>query len=219
MFKVGMKNEAAMQFKSLLELEPDYHDAHFAIGRLLHEAKDWDAALAHYQKAAELEPGFAVARYNLGHVYFAQKNYQKAKEEFEQTVELRPNFIGAHINLGKLAEAEERPNDAANHYRKVLEQKWEPETAHNLVRILAVREEPSEEDKADGLKWAKRLYGEAEVKSAMLLETLSAAHAQAGEFDEAVRWQTKAIQLMPQEKRQPMQRRLERFLTKQPLRW
>ena len=48
--------------------------------------------------------------------------------------------------------------------------------------------------------------------------TLAAAHAEAGQFDQAVRWQEKAIPLAPEAQRDVLRRRLELYQQGKPYR-
>jgi len=48
--------------------------------------------------------------------------------------------------------------------------------------------------------------------------TLAAAHAEAGEFDEAVKWQTKALELAPDSMKAGMKARFELYQQGKPFR-
>ena len=51
-----------------------------------------------------------------------------------------------------------------------------------------------------------------------VLGTLAAAHAAAGQFDQAIRWQSKALELAPTDQKPRYSRRLELYGSRQPYR-
>ena len=55
-------------------------------------------------------------------------------------------------------------------------------------------------------------------ENAGFLDTLAAAHAECGRFDEAVRWMEKAIALLPEEERADYRGRLELYRAGKPCR-
>ncbi len=59
---------------------------------------------------------------------------------------------------------------------------------------------------------ALRSSGLTKWKEPMILDTLAAAHAEAGDFDSAVKWQTKAIELLTDTKeKDDFQKRLKLY--------
>ena len=55
-------------------------------------------------------------------------------------------------------------------------------------------------------------------ENSTFLDTLAAAHAECGHFDEAVRWELKALEQVPEEEKAEYQMRLERYQAGQPSR-
>ncbi len=56
------------------------------------ERKDYDKALADYNKAIELDPKFATAYYNRGFVDADKKDYDKALADYNKAIELDPKY-------------------------------------------------------------------------------------------------------------------------------
>jgi hypothetical protein len=55
-------------------------------------------------------------------------------------------------------------------------------------------------------------------KNAGMLDTLAAAHAECGQFPEAIKWQTKALELANKRQTEEFRRRLQLYQTKRPYR-
>ncbi|HEX7508286.1 MAG TPA: tetratricopeptide repeat protein, partial [Polyangia bacterium] len=59
-------DEARTAYRKVLELEPEFADAHVNLGRILHESGDIYAALVHYRAALAIRPYDATAAFNVG---------------------------------------------------------------------------------------------------------------------------------------------------------
>jgi type IV pilus assembly protein PilF len=85
--QMGNVQEAYKELQKSLELDPDYPEAHNAIGILLHLAFNRpEEAVAHYQKALEARPDFSEAKTNLANVYLAQARYDEAIKLYESAL-------------------------------------------------------------------------------------------------------------------------------------
>lgn len=58
-------DEAIAQFKKAIELDPDYVDAHFRLGRCYLKQKNYPAAKTSFMKTLELDPNYAAAQKEL----------------------------------------------------------------------------------------------------------------------------------------------------------
>jgi len=93
------------------------------------------------------------------------------------------------LNLGRQAEA-------IAEYEKALE--LDPEDSgilNNLAWVLATSPEPKLRDAKRSLTLANRACEATEFKKAHILSTLAAAHAENGDFESAIRWSSKAVQI------------------------
>ncbi len=96
MLEEGKLEEAAAQFKSITEAEPDNAKAWQLYGYALHAAGKLDEALPVHQKAAEFEKTAPVAHYNIACVYALQGDVDAAYAALDQAV--AAGFSGAeHI--------------------------------------------------------------------------------------------------------------------------
>ena len=62
--------------------------------------KQYDKALAEFQKAIALNPRYERAQFGLGHVHRRTKKYGAAIHTFQQVIQHNPNYKEAHYGLG-----------------------------------------------------------------------------------------------------------------------
>jgi Tfp pilus assembly protein PilF len=94
---------ALKEFEESLKLDPDFADAHNAMGVLLHLSFDKkDEAEKHYKQALEIRPTFSEAKVNLGNLYLDQGRLDEAISLYEQALNdmLYATPYIAETNLG-----------------------------------------------------------------------------------------------------------------------
>ena len=71
--------------------------AHFVLGLVHANRREFDRALASYRRTLEIDPDYVDARNNMGDVYLQLKEWDKALIEFDRQLTLYPNFTASHI--------------------------------------------------------------------------------------------------------------------------
>jgi tetratricopeptide (TPR) repeat protein len=90
---------------------------------------------------------------------------------------------------------------------------------NNLAWALAVVPAAALRDGAEALKYARKACEITDWKYSYALGTLAAAYAETGNFDEAVKWQQKAIEIgMPEDDLPAARDRLRRYQQGEPFR-
>jgi serine/threonine-protein kinase len=90
------------------------------------------------------------------------------------------------------------------------------ESMNNLAWLKATCPAPQVRNGIEALKYATKVCELTDWKDAIYLDTLAASYAEAGDFDSAVKWQRKAIELLP-ESRAGYESRLKRYQAGKPL--
>jgi tetratricopeptide (TPR) repeat protein len=85
--------------------------------------KDFEAALAFFQKAVALNPQFPLAHHYLGETYFAVSEFDEAENSFLKASEMNPHFPLTLLYLGKIAEIKGDANKKKELFEKVFSQK------------------------------------------------------------------------------------------------
>jgi tetratricopeptide (TPR) repeat protein len=210
---------AVRHYEQALRLAPGYAEAHNNLANVLQAQGDLDRAAEHYARALQLDPEHAAAHANLGRLLAQRGELDRAAGHFEHALAIRPDFVPAHYGLALVLIRQDRLADAVRHLRAALD--GEPELLHagrRLAWILATSAEPGLRDGAEALRWAERCAEATGYEDPDMLDTLAAAHAELGEFEQAVRWQTRAVELAPPETKATLAARLALYAAGTPYR-
>jgi tetratricopeptide (TPR) repeat protein len=167
---------------------------------------DYDNALREYDRAIVLDPKLAHAFNNRGLVYLARGEKGKAMADFNKAIQLRPTLAAAFGNRAGLWMRQAQDEKAELWMREAQYDKavadydqatrLDPEMAiafnnRGWIRATCPFDHLRNGEKAvrDGLK-AYALSGE---KDPAAMSTVAAGYAECGRFDEAIKWQTKAL--------------------------
>jgi tetratricopeptide (TPR) repeat protein len=134
-FEIGMNcdsnpetlEKAAEAYRHVLELAPDWVEAHINLGTTLYQLTRMDEAKAVLVSAAQLEPANPLVHFNLGCVLEQLGEPDAALLHLKRAVELAPHFADAHLNLALLYD--ERGEDELARRHLSLYLRYEPHGA------------------------------------------------------------------------------------------
>jgi len=182
---------------------------------------DYDKALADYETAIKLVPTESVFYRDRGNVAFIRKKYDDAIPDYTRSVELDPTYNVPWNLRGKCWEAKREYAKAVADYEKAAELAGkQPYYASYHTAVALLRAACPDEKVRDGkkaLEAARKAYELA--KGPNELAALAAAHAELGEFDKALEWQAKAVEVAPKVQRDQHQDRLKLYQDKKPYRF
>ena len=117
----GQLDDAILQLRKALELNPDNPDTHEVLASALARCNQHEEAYVEYRKSLALNPdnfethnNFAAELANTGHV-------DEAIAHFREVLRLRPGVAGIHYNLGMIMLVRKQFDDAIACFRKALE--------------------------------------------------------------------------------------------------
>ena len=133
---------------------------------------------------------------NLGVVLLGQGILDRAIGYLEQALELYPEHLNAVYNLGMALWASGRTSEAVDRYRQTLQMKpdWGV-AANSLAWILATDRNDQIRNGQEAVRWALVACEGTGAGNPEYLDTLAAAYAEAGQFDNAVQTAQKCIEL------------------------
>lgn len=201
-------------FAHAVRVEPS-SVAHTELALALQAEGRHDEALAQFEAAVARRPGLAGLRVNRADGLERLGRAQEARAELERALELAPDLGHAHARLGRLL-VQAPGDDAAGvaHLRRAYAAlPLDFEVANLLAWVLATS--PSAAAPAEARALASALVARAPHKLAAL-ETLAAAHARVGAFEDAVRAQGELVERLPLAARGPAEERLRLYRAGKP---
>jgi Tfp pilus assembly protein PilF len=98
-------SEAEGMLRKAVEADPRNVRAHFYLGKIYTQTKEYALAIDAYQNAVTLNPNFSDAFFNLGFIYAATGKYKEAEKLFTRVVRLKPSYLDkALFNLALVQE-------------------------------------------------------------------------------------------------------------------
>lgn len=144
------KVEGIMQYLQQARGQAEAQAA-FREGISLVEQKEFEQALAKFEKAIELDSSNAFYHYNAGILYVELNRLEDAYKAFKEAVRLKPDHVQSHFRLGLFYEVAKLPQEALDSYRKVIEYGTnEPEVAEARRRLQVVEAGADDREKALG---------------------------------------------------------------------
>ena len=170
--------------------------AHNNLAACLAQEKRMHEAIQQLHEALRLKPEYAEAHYNLGNVLALSGSMDEAIEQFREAVRLKPDYVRAQRNLGNALADSGRTDEAIDQYSQLLQQTPDSlELLNNLAWLVATRQTPQAGSPARALQLAQRACNLSGPGNLQCLDTLAAAYAAAGRFDDAIITAERAIQL------------------------
>lgn len=221
--KKGENAAALVEWKRALELDPDDARANNGIAVSLSLAGNSDEAITYFRKAIQINSNFFEALYNLGLELVKKNQLDEAIDAWQSAVRIRPDFAAAHENLGYAFYLQGKYAESLNHLRLALKDEPDRVSVLNLAAsLLATCPEASIRNGAEAEVLANRAEHLTAGQDAAILDTLSAARAEAGRFPEAIATEQQAIALATKQEKLPLTNTLRdhlaRYKSNAPLR-
>ena len=158
-----------------------------------HIYKDLDSL---WRDTLEKNPASWMPHYNLGLLLDQRGQLDAAIEHYSEALRLKPDLADAQNNLGAALDRQGKTEDAIAHYREAIRLKpdW-PDAQSNLAWTLATHESSRYRDGAEALKLAERACAATGFTQPAFLDTLAAAYAEVGRFEDARRTARSALAL------------------------
>jgi tetratricopeptide (TPR) repeat protein len=197
--KKGEYEKAISDYSKAIELNPRYADAYYNRGLAYYGKGEYDKAISDFNKAIELNPIDADAYYNRGAVYAKKGEYEKAISDYSKAIDLNQKDAEAYYNRGLAYYGKGEYDKAISDFNKAIELNPRYADAYNnKAWILSTCPEVMYRDGVKAVELAKRAL---ELDTNVgFLDTLAAAYAEAGRFEDAIMTQEKAITLSKKER-------------------
>ena len=217
-------HEGAMkEWRASLDVAPQFADVHSNLGLALWYAGKKEEAVAELGEALAIQPNHVAARGNMALVFTQLGHPELAVAQLRAVLQMDPDRYGAASELGRIYMSQGKIREALEMWEYVLQR--QPDDVLTLNRaawFLATSPTASLRDGNRAVALAERAAGLCPSPEPAVLDTLAAAYAEVGRFDDAVNTATEALQLlsktMPTPFADALRERLQKYRHALPLR-
>ncbi|MCS7237055.1 MAG: tetratricopeptide repeat protein [Thermoguttaceae bacterium] len=212
-------DEALADLNRILESDPDFKLALRLKATLLVRQEKLQEAARTLSRLRELEPEDKVLLLQHGLIEMALGRPRKAIGLLTQFLEKEPNNASALIARGDCYIAIGKHAEALADFEKALPLAGDNATfLNNFAWLLCTSPDDQLRDGKRALELAEKACKLLEYKAAFALSTLAAAYAELGDFDNAIRWAEKAVELAEGEEKEHIEKELECYRQRKPFR-
>jgi tetratricopeptide (TPR) repeat protein len=195
-FLLRQFDKAAVDISQAISLAPNdpvlrHHrtEAYLRLGQ-------YEQAMADANKLVELQPSSSTSWNTRAYVYFRMKQFEKSLIDFSKAIDIDPNNLKslsgrrkAHMQLGNTVEAEK------DYQQAITAEPTDRKTLNSLAWRLATAQDDMSRDGKLAVALSTKTCELTEYRNAGLIDTLAAAYAETADFDSAVTWSKRAIEL------------------------
>ena len=144
-------------------------------------------AIEHYEQALRIKPEYAEAHCNWGNALLASRCPSEAIEHCEQALRIRLDYGEAQFNLTLALLQVGRTREAIQHGREAVRLlPGHPQVHRTVAWLMATHDLSQGGNSGQAVELAERACALTGRKDITCLDTLAAAYASAGRFDDAV---------------------------------
>jgi tetratricopeptide (TPR) repeat protein len=183
----GQPDEAISQCQQALRLIPGYPEARFNLGNALLMKGQIDQAISQYQQAIRLKPDYAEAHYNLGNALLTKGQIDETIRQYQEAIRLKPDYAEALGTLAGTLDGQGKYEEAIRFYLAALKAKPDQDgILNNLAWLLASCPDAAFRNGPEAVRLATRACELTGYAKPLVIGTLAAAQAEAGDFPAAI---------------------------------
>jgi Flp pilus assembly protein TadD/thiol-disulfide isomerase/thioredoxin len=188
---MGRLDDAAVQYRDVLALMPDFAEAHSNLGLARFRGGDLEGAEACYRRALEHRPDLAGTHFNLGALHDRRGDLARAAAAYRETLRLDPGYREVRNALGLIRAKEGKLAEALQFFAEEVARNPGFAEAHNNLGLAqlnlgqdaaaearlreAVRLAPAHADARNNLGVALKRLGRLDEAASQYLEAIRLA--------------------------------------------
>jgi tetratricopeptide (TPR) repeat protein len=190
--------QALRDLEETIRRQPDDALAYNYRAETFSALRQWETALAEANTAIRIDPKLAQAYFTRGWIYHARKEFDSAIADFEKADWLEPNRLGTLQAKARMLAAKGYYKSAAREFRELSVHFHDSARARNAwAWFLATCPDGSLRHGITAVFEAKAACELSDWAEPSYLDTLAAAYAENGEFDQAVKFAARAVEKLP----------------------
>lgn len=210
-------DKARHMIEKALQLDSKNVSALLARGTLFGLEEDYDAAITQFDKAIQVCPESAHAYYSRGLHRYESDDKQGALADYSAAIRICPEYSYAYTGRGAVYHENENWKEAIADFDKSLSlDPYDNVALVRRARIRATCPDTAYRNSKLAILDAEKACELSKYQDWEDQEVLAAAYAEAGRFDDAVKTQTRVVELSQGGRRFLMRLQLARYQQKKP---
>ncbi len=217
--QTGEYDSAIEDFNEVILQDPKNPAAYANRGNAWTSKWEYDKAVADYDEALRLDPKNSLAYHNRGYAWHQQDEYDKAIADFSEAVRLSPTDAVSYSWRGNSWRRKGEYEKALGDFNESIRLDPKNARAYNeRAWLRATCPDARYRDGNQAVESARRACELTYWKDPAYIDTLAASHAESGDFDEAIKIQTRAIELIDEDQKEDFRSRLALYQARKPYR-
>jgi tetratricopeptide (TPR) repeat protein len=198
----GKSEKAIADCDEVIRINPSFAPAYTGRAAVWTAKGKYDQTISECNEAIRLDPKFAMAYAGRGHAWQRSGKYDEAIADYDEAIKLEPKLPLTFVNRGTAWDAKGGYDRAFADYKEAirLSPKFVPALV-NRAWLAATCPDTKYRDAKQSLEDAKTACELTGWRDPSPVGALAAAFAEQGDFENAVKWQEKAIDLVPQKQK------------------
>jgi tetratricopeptide (TPR) repeat protein len=218
-------DKAIADYGVAISVDRKYASAYHRRGNAWQRKGEYYTAIADYDEAIRLYAGSSGARDRAtaypdrGLVWSFKREYDKAIADFTEAIRLDPNDTMFYLHRANAwAEKGEYGKTIADYTQAIRVDSKDARFYSGRAWIWATCPDHRIRDGKKAVESATKACELSDWKEWSYIDTLAAAYAEAGDLRSAIKWQTKALEMAPDELKPPVRSALELYRSGKPFR-
>ncbi|MFO0912614.1 MAG: tetratricopeptide repeat protein [Pirellulales bacterium] len=202
-----------------IKLAPNNASAYHNRANVWREKSEYDRAIADYSQILRIKPDDAKTYYRRGEMWQVKSDLDKAIADYTETLRLEPSHSCAFYKRGLAWFGKAQYDKAIADYREALQLNAKnSDLLNDAAWLMATCPDPAIRNGNQAVQYATEACQSTEFPIPNRFGTLAASYAESGDFEKAVEWQRKAVEIAPEGEREDYRQRLKLYESGQPYR-